>query len=273
MEVFYKKSLPVLTGAILFFSLTLFVKKQAIGMQMKDTVTEEVSIAQDSYQLLMNVNDDADREIQEMFLLELEKFVDKLARRQERYRSEERFIEYAFYKIHNRYLKNYSRHTDMLDLLEGGKYDCITGTAFYALIFDALGVNYTIHELPFHVYMTVSTKTSGKQLLLESTDGMTGFVSNPEQMAARRDRYAADAVATDADHYAYSFEIDEEINLTKLAALNYYNEAVVYYNEQRLLEARQYLQKARELYPAQRMEALRTLIEQVSGQQIASTDR
>ena len=273
MKVFFKKSLPVLSGHVFFLSLMLFIQGQAAVLHEKDTVTEDASIAQDTYQLLMNVNDKAGQEAQEAFLLELEKFVDKLARRQERYRSEERFIKYAFYKIHNRYLKNYSRHTDMLDLLEGGKYDCITGTAFYALIFDALGVDYTIHELPFHVYMTVSTKTSDKQLLLESTDGMTGFVSDPEQIAARLDSYAADAVTADADHYTYSFEIDEEISLTKLAALNYYNEAVVYYNEQRLSEARQYLQKARELYPARRMEALERLIEQVSGQQIASTDR
>lgn len=263
-----------------FFSTLILVLTGVFATQsIAETKTDPDSlegqpvISEDIFNLLLSVNGSVTTAEKQAFQEELGEFTRKMVRKMQRYRSEERFIKYAFYKIHNRYLKHYRQHTDLYELFEEGNYDCITATAFYALVFDALDIDYSIRELPYHVYIMVRTRDTGKLLLLESTDNMNGFVENAEDIAARIETYEEALNDPSSDYYRYSFEIDETISLNELAGLNYFNEAIVHYNQQNLADARDLLSVAKDLYPGKRMEALNNLIEQVARQQIASRDR
>ncbi|WPP52390.1 hypothetical protein [Catalinimonas niigatensis] len=239
----------------------------------QDTVQQEELISQELFSLFLGVNPQITTVEAVEYKEDIESFIQKLAKKQSRYRSEKQFLKYAFYKIHNRYLKRYTDHTDLYDLLNKGQYDCITGSAFYALILNALNIEYTIHELPYHVYLLVQLKNEKGNILLESTDARSGFVEDPERITQIMEMYAQDIPSEKADHYTYSFEINAEIELKQLAALNYYNEAVVYYNQQNLKQATHYLNYASQLYPARRMETLRMLIDEVTKQPISSAGR
>ena len=273
MEVYFKFWFLQFTTLCLVLVTGLFNPSLATGPVHSDSTESKTQISPDLFALLLNVSDEITPSEHEVLQQDLNKFVAKLARKQKRSRSQKRFVKHLFYKVHNRYLDNYSQHADFYELLDEGSYDCITGTAFYALVLDALEIDYTIKELPYHVYLMVETEDTEQRLLLESTDPMSGFVSRSETIKERIAAYRQDQLSDLDSHYQYGFEIDEEIDLPKLAGLSYYNEAIEHYNAQNLDQASKFLAKARSHYPGKRMEALQTLIEQVARQQIASSDR
>ena len=192
---------------------------------------------------------------------ELNDLVAHLQSKRAKYRSERRFLSYLFYKVHRHYLKRYRSHTTLYELLSQGNYDCVTGSALYALLFDALGISYQIHEFPYHVYLTVTTADQAT-IMIESTDPQYGFVTDAKEQAARYQHYRQRK--EEEAYYHYDFTIQETINLLELAGLSYFNEAVEHYNKQELQPARRLLQQARCLYASPRTEAFSTLINSVS---------
>ncbi len=266
MENFSQSSLKLITStflvACLFFSGFLSAKQ----IPHQDSLQEGHLISQEMIALFLGVDAKFSDEDLNTYMDDIETFTQKLAQRQHRYSSEKQFLKYVFYKVHHRYMKHYREHSGLNDLLAKGDYDCITGTAFYGLILDALNINYTIKELPFHVYLLVQLQDGKGEILLESTDAKGGFVEDPKEIKDMVALYAQNTHTKKEGHYNYSFEINEEIGLKQLAALNYYNEAVVYYNQQNVKQAINYLDYAYHLYPARRMDALRVLIGEMANQ-------
>ena len=192
---------------------------------------------------------------------ELDAFVAQLRHKREKYRSEQRFLSYFFYKVHRRFLKRYQSHTTMRDLLEDGHYDCVTGSALYALLLDALDIPYQVHEFPYHVYLTVTPKDQDT-IMIESTDPQYGLVIDTDEQA-KRYRHYRQVSDTDA-YYQYDFTIQEDIGLTELAGLSYFNEAVEYYNKRELQQAKRLLQQATRLYASPRTAAFEALMASIS---------
>ena len=189
----------------------------------------------------------------------LNAFVAQLHRKQKSFRSEKRFLSHLFYKVHRKFLKRYTSHTTLYELMEQGSYDCVTGSALYAMLLDALGIPYQVHEFPYHVYLTVTT-SEGDTIMLESTDPQYGFVTSPTEQKKRFAHYSQPTTSPDAEHYQYDFTIRENISLTELAGLNYFNEAVEHYNNRDFQQATQLLRQADQLYASPRMKAFKNLI-------------
>ncbi|WKN30125.1 hypothetical protein PZB74_14260 [Porifericola rhodea] len=276
--LFFLKSRKNLWKGLFLISIALFsLQLQAEGFthqpEAKSDEQREVKLSQELIRLFFNVNAEISNDELQAYVDELEAFTQKLAKRQYKYRSEKQFLRYAFYKIHNRYMKHYSEHTDLYDLVENGNYDCITGSAFYALILDALDIKYVIRELPYHVFLLVEIEDESSVVLFESTDARNGFITDAGAIKEMMSTYEEDIQPASDVYYNYSFTINEKIELKQLAALNYYNEAIAHYNQQNLKEAEYYLNYARQLYPAKRMEALHYLINQVSNQSAAQMGR
>ena len=190
----------------------------------------------------------------------LNTFVGQLQHKRQKYRSEKRFLSYLFNKVHRKFLKQYQSHTTLYELMEQGHYDCVTGSALYALLLDALGIPYQVHEFPYHVYLTVTT-SEHEVFMIESTDPQYGFVTNPAEQAKRREFYSQ-ATSTDNSeaYYQYDFTIRSTIGLSELAGLSYFNEAVEYYNQRQLQPAIHLLHQADRLYASPRMEAFKALV-------------
>ena len=202
------------------------------------------------------------REIEQL-RTELDEFVVYLKRKQEKYRSEKRFLSFFFYKVHRQFLKHYEPHTTLYNLLEDGKYDCVTGSALYALLLDALAIPYQVQEFPYHVYLMVPTEDQDT-IMIESTDPQYGFVTDAAEQAQRYSFYSqTNQPATDT-HFQYDFAIGGSIGLTELAGLSYFNEAVEHYNRHEFPQAMQLLQKASHLYASPRTEAFRSLVMSLS---------
>ncbi len=225
--------------------------------------TREVILAKQVLTTLMRVEPNIAQADIERQYDELSEFLAHLRKKQQKYRSEKRFLSYFFYKVHRKFLKQYRPHTTFHKLLEQGSYDCVTGTALYALLLDALGISYQVSEFPFHVYLEVVT-TKADTFLIESTDPQGGWITSPAEQKRRFAYYSQVTEQEDEEYFQYDFTIAETINLSQLVGLSYFNEAVANYNQRNIRQAVRLLSQAERLYASPRMESFKTLISAVA---------
>jgi hypothetical protein len=182
----------------------------------------------------------------------------QLSRKRQQFSKESDFLYWAFYYVHRRYLKRYTRQSTLSDLLEKGRYNCVTASALYALLFEQLNIRYQIWEMDYHAY--ISVETDGKMVMLETTDPMCGFVTEPAEI-----RRQLNEILTDARQYQRKTGmpmplIHRVIQLHQLAGLQFYNLAIDQYIDGHVEEAHRLVIKALACYPASRLYALEQLL-------------
>lgn len=178
-------------------------------------------------------------------------------------KSDALFLKHVFYTVHRKMLGEYEQYVTFSEIFKKTrKYDCVTGTALYALILDDLGVQYQIHETDYHVYLTAHVNS--KEYLFESTDPLNGFAWDPTEIEERRDFVNKESIRInttlemegvtsnqpDLQSPAY---IDNVVNLRQLAGLHYYNQALKNFNKEAYQEAYKMIIIAQGIYPTQRI--------------------
>lgn len=184
---------------------------------------------------------------------ELLELTSKFASKKTRVKDPHFFLEGLFYRVHHKYLKNYSQYSSLTSLMENGNYDCVSGTALYAHLLGQLGFAYHIFETEYHIYLLVETKDGS--VLIESTDPATGFVNLPRKIDERIRIYKSDGQGR---HQG-------EIGLVELAGLQYYNLAIDAYNNHQPYEALKFLEEGLELYPSHRLFDFQAVIYEAIG--------
>ena len=263
MNLFFFKSILVVSVAC-FATITSDVwAYTSFKAPFHESSPREIALAKQAFSALMRVHPktaqaDVDRQYDE-----LNEFLAHLRKKQQRYRSEKRFLSYFFYKVHRKFLKQYRPHTTFPELLEEGSYDCVTGTALYALLLDALGISYQVNEFPFHVYLKVIT-TKADTFLIESTDPQGGWITSAAEQERRFAFYSQGAEQKDEAYFQYDFTIAETINLSQLVGLSYFNEAVANYNQRNIKRAIHLLSQAECWYASSRTASFKSLISSVA---------
>ena len=158
-------------------------------------------------------------------------------------------LEKVFYFNHRRKLSWYNNDVILSDIFESGKYDCLTGTAFYAATLEELGIPYQIYEFNYHVFLVASCDDG--QVMIEPTDPLEGFVTDREEIKARIHKYSQDEAMTPGMQ-----TVSNIISLNDLAGLQYYNMSVDSYNHRKYADAFNYIQKANFLYPSTRIKEI-----------------
>ncbi|MDN5215724.1 hypothetical protein QQ020_26840 [Fulvivirgaceae bacterium BMA12] len=192
-------------------------------------------------------------------------FIKKLDAKRNRIKSDHRFFNYLFYRTHRKYLKHYEAHTSVEDILHSGKYDCVSGTAFFTLILDRLGIDYEIKEFDFHVL--VIAYTNNERFLIESTDPTGGLVYDERSINDRIKQYITSEeetrnilrIGAKENLYQHSFSINNSITLTELAGLQHFNNAIYYYNQRKPFETVLSLKKSLALYDSKRIRKFQRL--------------
>ena len=171
-----------------------------------------------------------------------------------------------FQKTHQRLLKNYTQHSSFTDLLENGAYDCVSGSAALGLLLDRYGYAYEVVETDYHVFIQVYL--DGKTLILESTIPVGGMITRPSAVSDYLAAYLNEGKpeARNISEGLAGTKIDtsdntifRKVNLSELAGLQNYNEAIVHFNQQEYRQAIDLLSKALALYPSERIEGLKEL--------------
>jgi tetratricopeptide (TPR) repeat protein len=197
---------------------------------------------------------------------DLQAFCAELKQQQSDYKSQKKYLRAVFNKVHRKYLKSYQLFSPLSKTLSTGDYDCVSGTTLYALVLEELGFAYQIKEAPFHAYLLVNLDNN-EQLLLESTNPIHGIIEGQDYIADTEDKYR---LQTSPKNDIPLTPFIRAINLRQLAGLQYYNEAVVYFNRQEFKIARKILQKAWVLYPEDRIQTLLQISESFAQTVVAS---
>lgn len=172
----------------------------------------------------------------------------------------------VFEKSHQQLFKTYEQHSTFNDMLEQGKFDCVSGSAALALLLDRYKFEYKVVETDYHVFIVVNYE--GKDIILESTLQIGGMITAPSEVASYLEGYKADdsvklkslnqrlgAPKIDLSDNA----IFRKVNLTQLAGLQYYNDAISLFNDQSFQRASLQLHKALKLYNSERIDGLKEL--------------
>ncbi|MGD1889866.1 MAG: hypothetical protein ACFB15_04605 [Cyclobacteriaceae bacterium] len=242
--------------ALLFSSLSVAQPIVVSNYPVVQTIPQQKSgISSELFwQLMATEPCISDQEIQDKYQ-KLEQTVFKLKRKLRKSQSIEQFLKYFFYHIHRTYLKKYQSYATLENLMTDHKYDCVSGTALYALLLDALEIDFTVQEMTYHMYLEIPVE--GGKAFIESTDPLSGITLGAEAVAAREAQYQTEEV----DPEVYTQPIQAQIGLPQLVGLAHFNAAVNHYTQQQLAAARQHLKRAIQWYPAERMYTFQAIIE------------
>ncbi len=170
--------------------------------------------------------------------------------------------------VHDKFLVQYKEISPFHEIFETGTYNCVSATALFALTLDELNIPYNIQEQPTHVFIMAYPDTKG--IMVEMT-----AVKDAYYMPTRRDiskaiKLLLDFKITTADEvnklgerevYNQYYNSNQEIDLRKLIGLQYYNEAIVNYNDGAHSEkAFNAICKSEKLYSSQKVELFKTEI-------------
>ncbi len=172
-------------------------------------------------------------------------------------KNELRWLKKVYRATHKNFLKEYQPYAAFEDIFTYGKYDCLTGTSLYALIFESLNINFKIYETNYHIFILL--ETSSGDVLIESTDPLNGFISNKKLIAQKLVDYKlidpeVFNLSKEKTPYDFKRNIFRETSLHELVGLMHFNTAVRLYNEGNLLDASLALIEATAHYHSQRID-------------------
>ena len=194
-------------------------------------------------------------------LKEYEFFLTQLEKKKSQYAKEKDFLRHLFIKTHQKFLKEYQTESSFGEIFNTGKYNCLTGTALYALLLDHFHLNYTIIEVNYHIFIVV--KIDGEELLIEATDPKEGFIEDSKKVADQLKKYQNTSRLADDEgtvKYEFSFNLWNAVSLEELAGLLYFNKAVHAYNSQNIAQAVSFLTKAGEYGTSPRIEEFSAIL-------------
>lgn len=210
---------------------------------------------------------------QEQIAAKVDRHVADLTKAKSKFDSEREFLEYVFQFTHRKMLKTYVAYTQFNELVETGKFDCLSATALFSVIFDRLNIDYQIQETNYHIFLLAETQ-NGK-VLLETTDRLNGFVAHPEKIEQRIQAYRQNQLATEnKNFYEYQADIFQPVSADRLVGLLYFNQAVRLYNQRDFIECGNKLDEAIARYETPRTDELAViLVHSINASNLAPAEK
>jgi tetratricopeptide (TPR) repeat protein len=183
------------------------------------------------------------------------KFVERLDDKGEE-KNTLKFCRTLFQKTRQEFLRSYTQYASFGETLSKGKYNCLTGTALYAMLLERFNIRYTIIETNYHIFLLADTDEG--RALFEATDPLHGFVTNPDEIEKRIQQYKQNVIQPPAaggnkKYYEYNVSLYQQVSLDQMSGLLHYNLSIESYNQQDFKEAINHLDKAMALYSSPRI--------------------
>lgn len=184
-------------------------------------------------------------------------------------RSISKQIKIIYNSVHSAYLKSYEVNANFSDIFFSGKYNCLSATALYALIFESLEIDYVIKSTHTHVYIIADP--SDASIIVETTNPTSGVFEMNEKFKRSyvnylyenkiilQEEYDNISIGLLFDKY---FLTDLTIDLIQLAGLQYYNYSIEQMNTKDYLSALKSIEKSEILYKSDIVESQKRSIMQ-----------
>ena len=78
---------------------------------------------------------------------EINDFIIKLEEKKLSSKNDKEFLHYLFYKTHRKLLKQYTEYCPFDALIKDGTYNCLTGTALYAVLLNHFNFEFEVIKL------------------------------------------------------------------------------------------------------------------------------
>ncbi|WP_420582373.1 hypothetical protein [Reichenbachiella sp.] len=162
--------------------------------------------------------------------------------------------------VHERFFRKYELHQYFNEVFTDGTYNCVSGCAIYALVFDELGIDYSIKETPTHVYIVL--ESDGNQYLIETTDPSGRFNKFSKNFKSHFIKQLQAAKLIDEQEYRSTdvedlFEkyyfTDVSLSLKELIGVQYWNDGIYKFQEEAYQEAANSFKKCYLLYPNEKV--------------------
>ena len=175
----------------------------------------------------------------------------------------EKKIKTIYSNIHDGFLKKYELQNEFSSIFSDGRYNCVSASALYGMVFKEFNIPFIIKEKPTHVYVVAYPDT--EKILVETTDPTGGFITFSErykqafveQMKKAKlispEEYQAKTPSQLFDQYYFA---DQEITLEELVGVQYANDAIYKLEDQQLEAAYGQLEKAYLFYPTEKIISL-----------------
>ncbi len=169
--------------------------------------------------------------------------------------SKKKQIKEIYKKVHATFFQKYSEEVAFSDIFSNGNYNCVTGSALYALVLQHFNIEFLIKKTPVHVYLIADPQ--GDQVAIEATASIKGLIVYDERFKKNYVDYLKENKLISENEYKTN-SIDElfeknyskavTIDLIQLTALQYYNKGIFQFNLPDYKESLKSLEKAELLF-------------------------
>ncbi|MEQ8414769.1 MAG: hypothetical protein RIB71_09890 [Imperialibacter sp.] len=253
--------LILLTGwASISFGQGISVSDLRFHSEFEEKVLFNTS-SEPALSLLLVADESVDQQRAESDLTTYETNLAFYQSQQRKYKNEEQFLKFFFYRVHRKELKNYEQYVSLADQFETGQYDCLTATSLYFLYLTDLGYKVNLVETDYHIYLKINT--GERAFLFESTDPIAGFISSQNEIQEKEREYLSaqrqsiSGISSNTGSGQKSYIQNSMLTKKQLAGLNYYNRAITAWNAQEILKAVALVDKSYFLYPSDRISNVR----------------
>jgi tetratricopeptide (TPR) repeat protein len=163
--------------------------------------------------------------------------------------------------LHKTFLNKYETKNCFEDIFHNGYYNCVSASALYSLAFNHLNIPFVIKEKPTHVYLIAFPEN--ERIMVETTTPVGGYVAMTPQFKQGFIKMLRDQKLISSQEYAsqstdvlfdrYYFGEQANITLPQLLGLQYFNEGLYFFQDQKQIEAMHQLEKAYLFYPSERI--------------------
>lgn len=192
---------------------------------------------------------------------DLGEFVSRLDHRFQNKRSLH-FAQTLFTKTRQSFLRRYAHDASFRQTLTRGQYNCLTGTALYAILLDHFDIPYKIVETNYHIFLMVATDDG--EVLFEATDPVNGFVDDAVAIQKRIDRYQRNVplqiANPDKKYYTYNVNLYREVSFEEVRGLLHYNLSTEAYNVKDFESAVKHLEQTVIYYSSPRLYEFSTMV-------------
>ncbi len=169
-------------------------------------------------------------------------------------------IKHIYKVVHDRFFTQYEEENRFYEIIETGKYNCVTATALYAWFFDQLGIPYHIKEEPTHVYLVAYPFSDN--IVVESTSPLKGFYAFTTEFKSRYVQTLKDQKIIGTEEYSIGVEAlfnkyyfgTGNITFRQLIGIHYMNDALFRRDHDDIAGAYEQSKKAWLYYPGTRSE-------------------
>lgn len=153
-------------------------------------------------------------------------------------------VKTIYKEIHRRFLRQYKQQNSFSDIFEKGEYNCVSGSALYAIVLHKMGIPYQIMEAPNHVFLMAFPATH--RIAIESTDPVHGYMKFSDSYIRKYIAYlleikliSPEEVSTKSPEQLFERYYYEKTGLTLrgLAAIQYANYASYHLSDDHTAQA------------------------------------